>query len=63
MRQITTRVSCFDFKQQLLSISRDEYHESKESCIKNEPGKDPDFGSDKLKHIHDVEWYRSGYHY
>ena len=62
--EITTKVSCFDFKQQLLSILRDDNIMNPNNLVfKNEPGEDPDFSSDKLKHIHDAEWYKSAYHY
>ena len=43
--EITTKVSCFDFKQQLLSILRDDNIMNPKNLVsKNEPGKDPDFG-------------------
>ena len=62
--EITTKVSCFDFKQQLLSILRDDnIMNPKNLVFKNEPGEDPDFNTDQLKHIHDAEWYKSAYHY
>ena len=35
----------------------------KNLVFKNEPGEDPDFNTDQLKHIHDAEWYKSAYHY
>ena len=55
--EITTKVSCFDFKQQLLSILRDDNIMNPNNLVfKNEPGEDPDFSSDILKHIHDTEW-------
>ena len=34
---------------------------SKNLVLKNESDKDPDFTSDKLKHSHDTEWYKSAY--
>ena len=62
--EITTKVSCFDFKQQLLSILRDDnIMNPKNLVFKNEPSEDPDFSGDKLMHIHDAEWYKSAYHY
>ena len=62
--EITTKVSCFDFKQQLLSILRDDnIINPKNLVFKNEPGEDCDFTSDKLKHIHDTEWYKLSYQY
>ena len=62
--EITTKVSCFDFKQQLLSILRDDnIMNPKNVVFKNEPGEDPDFSGDTLMHIHDAEWYKSAYHY
>ena len=62
--EITTKVSCFDFKQQLLSILHDDnIMNPKNLVFKNEPGEDPDFNTDQLKHIHDAEWYKSAYHY
>ena len=52
--EITTKVSCFDFKQQLLStLCDDNIMNLKNLVFKNEPDEDPDFTSDKLKHIHD----------
>ena len=62
--EISTKVSCFDFKQQLLSILRDEdIMNLKNLVFKNEPEEEPDFDSDKLQHIHDAEWYKSAYQY
>ena len=62
--EITTNVSCFDFKQQLLSMICDEdIMNPKNLVFKNEPGEEPDFDSDKLQHIHDAEWYKSAYQY
>ena len=47
-----------------LSILHDDHiMNPKNLVIKNDPGKDPDFNSDKLKHIHDAEWYKSAHHY
>ena len=62
--EITTKVSCFDFKQQLLSVLRDDnIMNPKILVLKNKSGEEPDITSDKLKHIHDAEWYKSAYHY
>ena len=62
--KITTKVSCFDFKQQLLSILHyDNIINPMNLVFKTEPGEDPDFSTDKLKHIHDAEWCKSAYHY
>ena len=61
---ITTKVSCLDFKQQLLSIlCNDDITNLKNLVFKNEPGQDPDFNTDQLNYIHDTEWYKSAYHY
>ena len=61
--EITTKLSCFDFKQQLLLILLDDnIMNPKNLVFKNEPGDNPDFGDDKLNHIHDAECYMSAYH-
>ena len=58
--EISTKVSCFDFKQQFLSIFYDEnIINPKNLVFKNELDEDPDFDSDELKHYHDTEWYKS----
>ena len=62
--EITAKVLCFDFKQQLLSILRDDnIRNPKNLVFKNDPGEDPNFNTDQLKHIHDAEWYKSAYHH
>ena len=62
--EITTKVSCFDFKQQLLSILYDDnIMNPKNLGFKNEPVEDPDFNTDQRKHIHDTERYMSANHY
>ena len=62
--EVTAKETCFDFKQVLPSIlCDDDIMNPKNIVFKYEPGEDPDFTSDKLKHIHDAEWYKSAYHY
>ena len=63
--EITSKVTCFDFKQQLLSMLPDEEDiiKSKNLVLKNDPGEEPDFDNEKLQHIHDAEWYKSAYQY
>ena len=59
-----TKVSCFDFKQQLLSILCDDnIMNPKNLVFNNKPSKGPHFTSDKLKHIRNADWYKSAYHY
>ena len=62
--KVTTKVSCFVFKRQLLSILCDgNTMNPKNLVFKNKPGKYADFTSAKLKHGCDDEWYKSAYHY
>ena len=62
--EITTIVSYFDCKQQLLAILRDDnIMNPKNLVFKNKPGENPDFTRDKLKHINDAKKYKSAYHY
>ena len=35
----------------------------KNLVFKNDPGEDPDFNTDQLKHVHDTEWYKLAYNY
>ena len=61
---ITTKETYYDFKQQLLSILRDDnIMNPKNLVFKNEPVQDPEFGLDELKLIHDTEWYKLAYHH
>ena len=48
--EITTKVSCFDFKQQFLSMLHDDnIMNPKNHVFKNEPDKNPDFNTDQQK--------------
>ena len=60
--EITKKVSCYDFKEQLLSILRDDNIMNPKNLV-FKSGDDPDFGGDQLKDIHDVEWYKAVYNY
>ena len=62
--EINTKGSYIDFKLQVLSLLRDDnIMNPKNVVFKIKPGKDSNFGSNKLKHIHDAEWYKLAYHY
>ena len=62
--KITKKVSLFDCKQQLLSILCDDnIMNPKNLVFKNEPGEDPDFSSEKLKHIHNPGQHKLAHYY
>ena len=57
------KVSSFHSKQELLSILRDDNIMNSDNILfKNNSDDNPEFGSDKLKYIHDSECYKSAYH-
>ena len=63
-REITTKVSCFYFKQPLLSILHEDNIMNPQYLVfKNKIYKYIDFGRDKLKHNHDAKWYKSVFYY
>ena len=56
-------ITTFDFKQQLLSLLRDEELMHPSNLVLDEPGKKPQF-DDKISEIQDSDWYRCAYaHY
>ena len=58
-------VSCFDFKEQLLSLLRDEeLMDPKNLCLDgHNPGVEPIFDQDYISEINHGEWYKSVYEY
>ena len=67
--KITTEKSCFDFKQQLLSmLFVDNIKNPKNHIFKNELDEDPDYYTEKIKYFcrfewYNLAWYKLAYHY
>ena len=64
-QQYNVYVSCFDFKEQLLSLLRDEeLMDPNNLCLDgHNPGVEPIFDRDYISEINHGEWYKSVYEY